>query len=72
MSIDKVQEEVDLLLDERDKLEVKCDTLPECEQDDGCNTCETYKKIAEFDAKIAELEEKIESMMQEEEEDEDE
>ncbi len=68
MSIDKIQEEVDLLLDERDKVEEKCDTLPECELDDGCNTCETYKKIAEIDAKIEKLEEKIESMMPEEEE----
>lgn len=69
MSIDKLQEEIDDLLDKRDVLEEKCDTLPQCELDDGCETCETFKKIEEIDQKIEEIEAKIEDLMGEEEED---
>ena len=56
-------------MEERDTLEEKCDTLPQCEEDDGCDTCETYKKIEELDEKIEELEEKIEAVIGEFEED---
>ncbi|MHA1670246.1 MAG: hypothetical protein ACTSV5_06655 [Promethearchaeota archaeon] len=68
MSMDELQEQVDKLLDERDKLEEICDTLPQCQEDDGCDNCETYKKIAEIDNKIENLEDKIESLMGDEEE----
>ena len=71
MSIDDLQDQVDSLLDERDKLEEICDTLPQCEEDDGCETCENYKKIAEIDDKIEELEDKIEELMGDEGDDED-
>lgn len=70
MSIEELEEQVDKLLEERDELEEVCDTLPQCAEDDGCETCKTYKKIAEIDDKIEELEEKIESLMGEEEEEE--
>ena len=63
MSIDDLQDQVDKLLDERDKLEGTCDTLPECQEDDGCDTCKVYKKIAEIDDKIETLEDKIENLM---------
>jgi len=66
--IDKLQDEVDALLEERDALEEKCDTLPQCEKDDGCKTCEVYKKIEELDEKIEEMEDKIEELMVAEEE----
>lgn len=68
MSIDKLQEEVDKLLEERDALEEKCDSLPLCEEDDGCERCETYKKIAEVDDKIEKLEDQIEELLVAEEE----
>jgi chromosome segregation ATPase len=68
MSIDELQEEVNKLLEERDKLEEKCDTLDLCQEDDGCSRCDIYTKIEEVDAKTAELEEKIESLMPEVEE----
>lgn len=68
MSISELEEQVEKLLDERDKLEETCDTLPECQEDDACDTCKVYKKIAEIDDKIEALEEKIESLMVEEEE----
>ena len=68
MSIEELEEQVEKLLDERDKLEEICDTLPQCEEDDGCDTCENYKKIAVLDDKIEALEEKIEDLMGEEEE----
>lgn len=68
MSIEELEEQVDKLLEERDELEEVCDTLPQCAEDNGCETCNTYKKIAEIDDKIEELEEKIESLMGEEEE----
>ena len=67
MSIEELEEEVEKLLDERDKLEEICDTLPKCEEPDGCETCETYDKIAEIDDKIEELEDKIEELLGEEE-----
>ena len=69
MSIDDLQEEVEKLMGEMDTLEEVCDTLPQCQEDDGCKTCETYKKIEALNEKIAELEEKIESLMSEDEED---
>ncbi|MBY8979568.1 MAG: hypothetical protein KGD72_04210 [Candidatus Lokiarchaeota archaeon] len=69
MSIDDLQEQVKKLMDEMDGLEEVCDTLPQCQEDDGCQTCETYKKIDVLNGKIAELEEKIESLMSEDEED---
>ena len=69
MSIDDLQEEVEKLMGEMDKLEEACDTLPQCLEDDGCETCETYKKIDILNDKIEELEEKIESLMSEDEDD---
>jgi len=68
MSVDKIQDQIDSLLDERDKLEEVCDTLPQCEEDDGCETCDTYKKIEEIDQKIEDLEAKIEELLDEDEE----
>jgi len=72
MSVEKLQEEIDGLLEERDVFEEKCDTLPECEEDDGCKTCETFKKIEEIDQKVEEIEAKIEELLGEEEEEEEE
>ncbi len=68
MSIEELEDQVEKLLEERDQLEEICDTLPECELDDGCETCETYKKIADIDDKVEEIEAKIEDLMGEEEE----
>jgi prefoldin subunit 5 len=71
MSIGDLQEQVELLKGEMDTLEEVCDTLPQCKEDDGCKTCETYKKIDVLNVKIEELEEKIESLMSEDEDDDD-
>ncbi len=70
MSIEELEEQVEKLLDERDKLEEICDTLPQCAEDDGCDTCKTYNKIAAIDDKIEALEDKIESLMGDDEDDE--
>ncbi|MFX1280269.1 MAG: hypothetical protein ACFFA3_12705 [Promethearchaeota archaeon] len=69
MSIDDLEDQVDKLLEEIDALEEKCDTLPICEEDDGCERCESYKKIEALSAKVEELEEKIEKLMEEDYED---
>ena len=69
MSIDDLQEQVEKLKGEMDELEEVCDTLPQCKEDDGCKTCETYKKIDALNDKIEELEEKIEYLMSEDEDD---
>ncbi|MFW9773325.1 MAG: hypothetical protein ACFFFB_13100 [Candidatus Heimdallarchaeota archaeon] len=69
MSIEELEDQVEKLLEERDKLEEICDTLPECEEDDGCETCKNYEKISELDDKIEELENKIEELTGEEEDD---
>ena len=71
MSIDDLQEEVEKLKAEMDALEEVCDTLPECKEDGACEKCETYKKIDALNDKIEELEEKIESLMSEDEDDDD-
>ena len=65
MSIDKLEEERDTILDDIEQLEEKCDTLPICEEDDGCEKCETYKKIEDLSSKVEEIENKIESLMPE-------
>lgn len=70
MSIEELEDQVEKLLEERDKLEEICDTLPKCEENDACETCETYRKIAEVDEKVEELEDKIEELLGEEEEEE--
>ncbi|MEJ2251323.1 MAG: hypothetical protein P8Y70_16805 [Candidatus Lokiarchaeota archaeon] len=68
MSVEELENQVEKLLAQRDELEEKCDTLPECKEDDGCETCQVYNKIEQLDEKIDELEEKIESLLEEEEE----
>ena len=60
---EKLQEEVDKLQDDMEALEEKCDTLDLCQEDDGCSKCEQYSKMEQINAKIAELEEKIEDLM---------
>jgi len=69
MSIDELQEQVEKFKGEMDTLEEVCDTLEICKQDDSCETCETYKKIDALNAKIEELEEKIESLLSEDDDD---
>ncbi|MBY8985174.1 MAG: hypothetical protein KGD65_08915 [Candidatus Lokiarchaeota archaeon] len=69
MSITKLEEEKDELLDQIEALEDKCDTLEICEEDDGCEKCEAFKKIEELSAKVEELETKIEDLMVKDEED---
>jgi len=71
MSISKLEEERDQLLDEIDELEVVCDTLPLCEEENGCQKCETYAKIEKLAAQVEELEDKIEELMSSEEDIED-
>ncbi|MHA1488669.1 MAG: hypothetical protein ACTSRI_03320 [Promethearchaeota archaeon] len=68
MSIEDLENEVEKIQDEREKLEEICDTLPQCQEEDGCKNCGTYKKIAEIDDKIEALEEKIEAILGEYEE----
>jgi peptidoglycan hydrolase CwlO-like protein len=63
MSIDDLQEQVENLKDEMDVLEEVCDTLPQCSEDDGCETCKTYQKIDGLNDKIEALENKIESLL---------
>jgi prefoldin subunit 5 len=68
MSIDKLEEQKDELLDQIEALEEKCDTLEICEEPDGCERCEAYEKIEELSAKVEEIEDKIEELMGEDEE----
>jgi hypothetical protein len=68
MSTKELEDQIDNLLTKRDNLEEKCDTLPQCAEDDGCETCKTYKQIEEIDIKIEELEAKIEQLTAEEDE----
>ncbi|MFW9896245.1 MAG: hypothetical protein ACFFD7_10615 [Candidatus Thorarchaeota archaeon] len=63
MSITKLEEERDELLDQVEALEEKCDTLPICEEDDGCERCETFAEIEKLSTKVEEIEDKIEELM---------
>lgn len=67
MSLADLEKNLDNLMEKRDKLEEKCDTLPQCEEDDGCETCKIYKQISELDDEIESLEEQIEDLLAEEE-----
>ena len=69
MSIDKLEEQKEELLTQIEGLEEKCDTLEICQEDNGCNKCETYQKIEDLSAKVEEVENKIEAIMGEGEED---
>ncbi len=72
MSIEQLEEQKEELLDKIEALEEKCDTLPICEEDDGCKKCETYAEIESLSAKVEEVENKIEKLLGEDEDDEDE
>ena len=67
MSIEDLQNEVDKLLEEMDELQEVCDTLPQCDEDDGCATCATNKKIEELELKIEDLENRVEKLLGEDE-----
>ncbi len=67
MSITQLEEERDELLDQIEALEEKCDTLPICEEDDGCERCETFAKIEALSTKVEEIEDKIEDLLGEDE-----
>ena len=62
MSIENLEQQVKELMEKRDKLEEQCDTLPQCEKDDGCETCKVFKEIEDLDAKVEEIEDKIKEL----------
>jgi len=72
MSIEQLEEQKEELLDKIEALEEKCDTLDICLQDDGCKKCENYTEIESLSAKVEEVEGKIEALLGEDDEDEDE
>jgi len=63
MSIEKLEKQVEDLMEKRDELEENCDTLPQCQEENGCASCEIYAKIEKIDQQIEELEDKIESLI---------
>jgi len=67
MSIEKLGKQVEDLMSQRDDLEMDCDTLPQCQDPNGCASCKIYEKIEQIDDQIEELEEEIETLMLEEE-----
>ena len=72
MSIEKLEEQKEEILDKIEALEEKCDTLPICEEDKGCEKCETYAEIESLSAKVEEVEGKIAELLgEDEDEDED-
>ncbi|MFO7795837.1 MAG: hypothetical protein ACQERB_12740 [Promethearchaeati archaeon] len=66
MSIEKLEKQVEDLMEKRDELEENCDTLPQCQEDNGCASCEIYEQIEKIDQQIEELEDTIESLIPEE------
>ena len=66
MSFEKLEIQIEKLMDERGILEENCDTLPQCQEEHGCESCEIFEKMEQIDEKIEQLELQIESMMEEE------
>ena len=69
MSIDKLEEQKDKMLGDLEGVQEVCDTLPACQEDNGCKTCKTNAKVEELEAEIEKIEEKIEALIQATEED---
>jgi chromosome segregation ATPase len=67
MSLTKLEEQKDELLDQIEVLEENCDSLEICKEPDSCKSCEAFAKIEEISAKVEELETKIEDLMGEDE-----
>lgn len=60
LSIEKLEKQVEDLMSQRDDLEENCDTLPQCQDPNGCASCDIYEKI---ENQIEELEAQIETLM---------
>ena len=71
MSIEELEDQIEKMKGEMDQLEEVCDTLPECSNDDACDTCKTYAKIEKLNEEIGKIEEKIESLMGDDDNDDD-
>lgn len=69
MSIDKLEEQKENLLEQIESLEEKCDTLDLCQEDNGCDKCDAYAKIEELSGKVEEVENNIEALMPKDEDD---
>ncbi len=62
-SQDEIEEQIEKLLDQREALEEKCDTLDLCKEPGACEKCPSHQKILDLEAKVEELENKAEDMM---------
>ena len=72
MSIKNLEEQKEEILDKIEALEEKCDTLEICQEEKGCDKCENYTEIESLSAKVEEVEGKIEELLgEDEDEDED-
>ena len=69
MSMEKLEEQKEKMLEELEGVQEVCDTLPECKAEDGCKTCKTNAQVKELEQKIEEIEDKIEELIQATEED---
>lgn len=69
MSMDQLEEQKEKMLEELEGIQEVCDTLPECQAEDGCKTCKTNAQVKELEQKIEEVENKIEELIQATEED---
>lgn len=67
MSIEKLELQVEKLMDNRSELEENCDSLPQCSDPNGCATCKIFKQIEQIDEEIEKLEEQIDKLMMDEE-----
>jgi prefoldin subunit 5 len=67
MSVEKLEVQIEDLMDNRSELEENCDSLPQCSDPDGCATCKIFKQIEEIDEEIEKLEQQIDKLIMEEE-----
>ena len=64
MSMEKLEEQRDNMLEDLEGIQEVCDTLPACQEDDGCKTCKTNAKVEELEQQIESIEVKIEELIQ--------
>ncbi len=67
-SEEEIEDKIEQLLKQRDKLEGKCDTLENCGEPHACEKCANYDKIQKLDEEVEALEAKLEGLTEPEDE----
>ncbi len=61
--IEQLEVQIEKIKDQMDELEENCDELDICKEDNGCDKCESHKKILALADEIEVLEGKLEELL---------